>query len=332
MKGPTVMRRILLFLALLATAGCGQKRPLVMAAAPPAGRIVYSDPSVSPGVSGAVGEVVYLNGGTAAWVKTGTSNTAWSTFPTGGGGQTYTPGTGIAIDGGVISATSGFSSHFALAQPNSLGSQVNTLESLNQYTVNTSGSETAIWDVTVPVNGAQTVLHVGNADLAGISKQSTSGATPTITFPPRASALQITVGQLATKLVVNGLDLANDGAYKLTLYTPTAPAAEIDLKLNDSDATATPNIKGFIVAASIASDFSSTLILCFTGGACDGKAELFDRGSGKPKEFVTTYWDTVHRGDYFGRSTLTANVTSVSLNGVPLNSIFTIYKTIPTSP
>lgn len=80
------MRRLLLFLALVAAAGCGPAAPTehrMGAAGPPPGRVIPAayDPSVS-GLSGAVGEIVYVNGGTAAWVRTGINNTDWQSFPT----------------------------------------------------------------------------------------------------------------------------------------------------------------------------------------------------------------------------------------------------------
>lgn len=91
-------RVIVLALAALVGACSPSKVPAPgkMGAAPPPGRVVYSDPSVSPGVRGAVGEVVYLGDGTASWVKNGTGDTAWSTFPPAAGLSSVTTDTTLS--------------------------------------------------------------------------------------------------------------------------------------------------------------------------------------------------------------------------------------------
>jgi len=82
-----------LVLVVAALLGCeANPVPKKYGAAQPPGRIVTFDPSVQ-GLSGAVGEVVYQSGGAAAWVKNGTGNTAWQTFPTAGGGTITTDAT-----------------------------------------------------------------------------------------------------------------------------------------------------------------------------------------------------------------------------------------------
>lgn len=236
----------------------------------------------------------------------------------------------VSLDGGVTWTTvggGGFGANVTLQQANASGALVNTLNLLNQYSVNTAGSETADWDVTVPVGGVQTPLRVGRANLAGPATATTASGTPTVVFPPRASALQITMGQLATKLVVTGLNLAADLGYDFTFYTPTAPAAEIDLKLNDTDATGV--LHGYVSAGTLAVDSETSLIFAFTHGVNDGFAQLRDRGVGNPKGYKVTFYDSVTRWDVAGHSTLTANVTSISLAGVPSGSVLTISKILP---
>jgi hypothetical protein len=81
------MRRILLFLALLASAGCGDNGPpthgKVGALAPGQFRTIPAsyDPSVT-GYPGAVGDIVQNAGSTSAWVRSGPNNTDWQSFPT----------------------------------------------------------------------------------------------------------------------------------------------------------------------------------------------------------------------------------------------------------
>lgn len=221
----------------------------------------------------------------------------------------------------------GFSSDVIIQQPNSASAQVNTLELKNQYSVNTAGSETADWDVTVPVGGTQTALRVGRANLAGPATATTASATPTVAFPPRASCLQITLGQAATKLIISGLNLAADLGYDITYYFPTAPGAEVDLSLNDSSTAG--QLHGYSAGASLSLFTLTALWMCDNRAPVDGMCMLRDRGSGLSKFYTVTNWDGSFQGFYTGHSTLTANVTSLSMSGLPNASIITINKILP---
>lgn len=243
-----------------------------------------------------------------------------------GGGIEY------SLDGGatwtVVSGGGGFGSNVTIQQPNSASALVNTLQLLNQYLVNTAGSETADWDITVPVGGVQTTLRLGRANLAGPAAVTTASATPTVAFPPRASALQITLGQLATKLIVTGLNLAADLGYDIVYSIPSNPAAEIDLSLNDSSIAG--QLKGYALGAGLSPFTLTNLWMCDAGKSpVDGFLELRDRGSGVAKGYRVEVWDSSLNQKYTGHSTLTANVTSVSMSGVPSGTVITIFKLLP---
>jgi hypothetical protein len=155
----------ILGLVALVLMGCGgNSGPHVtkFGGAPPPGRIVYSDPSISPGQSGAVGEVVYLSGGTASWVKSTTSNTGWSTFPSAGGGG-------------------GFGSDVLVPLPNSSAVNVTALELVASLTTDTPGAETGAWAHKLISGGAQTTSQ-DERPAQTLFPQGGSAATPPMSF------------------------------------------------------------------------------------------------------------------------------------------------------
>jgi hypothetical protein len=86
----------------------------------PSGRVISFDPSVN-GLDAAVGDVVQLSGGTAAWVKTGTGLTAWQTFP---GASTVSTDSTLTGNGSSLSPLSVVSIGWDAAQWNFITSKI----------------------------------------------------------------------------------------------------------------------------------------------------------------------------------------------------------------
>ena len=96
MSTPRLFPRLILLAALAVGCKPAAHKMGVAALAPPIFQLVYSDPSTGAGLPGAVGTIVQLSGGTAAWQKRSASSTDWVSVPTSGGS-----GGGLVADGGV---------------------------------------------------------------------------------------------------------------------------------------------------------------------------------------------------------------------------------------
>jgi len=129
----------------------------------------------------------------------------------GGGGGSVTAGTGISVDGGVVTNTAPFGSPISLTQNNDAGTPVTTMTYTNTFTNKTPGGETS-----GNVFGAKLDGGTVNTDISFLNEQSpqlvtTTIAQPSVAWNPRTDVLDITVGATTlTKLTVTGLDMDSD--------------------------------------------------------------------------------------------------------------------------
>src|SRR6185312_4970491 len=129
----------------------------------------------------------------------------------GGGGGSVTAGTGISVDGGVVTNTAPFGSPISLTQNNDAGTPVTTMTYTNTFTNKTPGGETS-----GNVFGAKLAGGTVNTDISFLNEQSpqlvtTTIAQPSVAWNPRTDVLDITVGATTlTKLTVTGLDMDSD--------------------------------------------------------------------------------------------------------------------------
>jgi len=127
-----------------------------------------------------------------------------------------------------------FGTPFQINQPNSVNAQFQTWQFQNRFTNNTSGSETATNEFTVPLNGAAITQDFAKANGAGRQVVTTSGATPSVAWNPRSDLLVVTIGATpATGLTITGTDLDTDWCYAIEGTTiPAATNQLVDLDVN----------------------------------------------------------------------------------------------------
>ena len=410
------MKRILVLLVLVVASlsACattpGHHR--VGALGPPIFQIVYSDPSTGNGLAAAVGTIVQLSGGTAAWQKTGTSSTAWTAIVGGAGGgvpavrgastsnitlsgaqtvdgvaliagdrelvagqtdattdgiyvvasgawarstDTIASGMLVAVTQGTVYAGTtwilttqapitvgttalafsqvaaqgtGFGSNTSILQPDSASSTVTTLNLQNNFVNNTHGTATTNWLMTFLVAGASVVNDLASLNGAGRQSVTIASGTPTIAWNPRADELKITYGVDASKTVITGLDLDTDGGYDIEMLAQPTGAAEVDLKLNDSDNTG--GVNGYYISGGVwHANQPNKLMLTDGTNQFSVIANLRSSVAGAVKMFMVTMQITgggTLYEQYMGNSTLTANVTSVSIPTIKAGSVIVLRR------
>jgi len=228
-------------------------------------------------------------------------------------------GTSIPTAGG--GGGSGFGTPFTIDQLNSVGANVQTWEFQNQLLVNTSGSETANMLITVPVNGAQVSLDLASLNARGRQTASTNAATPTVALSPRADILVISIGADTTSLTITGTDLDTDFEYEVSLdpYVGATTPSAITCDLNGSTST-------YVGLAFAAHGTGSGSILSriqladtdLTGTVGMAKVNV-RKTPGKAATWNGQNFTTEGGGTFLefvqGNSNITANVTSLVLNG-----------------
>jgi hypothetical protein len=314
----------------LAVVGCSGGAPnhgKVAAVSPGQFRTIPAgyNPSVS-GWPGAVGDIIQNAGSLSAWTRFGVNNTDWQAFPGSGGGSSYTAGTGIAIDGGVIAATSGFAAHMNLSQANSASAPISTLDLQNNYTVNTAGSETVNWQATFPVGGVQVVGDLFAVNMAGKQSTTTSGSTPTATLPARCDQYTINVGANATTLTIAGLHSDIDGGYIIDYAITPVAGTEIDMQVNGDN---TGSVTGQFCGATCTSyvpghlTISDTSIIQYVG-----HVEIRNVAPGANKGFYSRFKGSLAEW-YVGYTTVTADITTMAIPNVATGSKVTVQRMRP---
>lgn len=248
----------------------------------------------------------------------------------GGSGTVHTDGTTITGDGSIgnpLVAAAQFGTNVILQQPDSIGTQVTTLQLINDLLSNTHGAVTSEWLVKFQLLGQLVQLSLSAANLAGRQSVTTSGSTPSVAWNPRSDELKITLGANVTSLTVTGLDLATDGGYDIEgLVTETA-AAEVDISLNG---TSTATLRGGFFGASYAQALPTVLIFADANPTSTPQvcfARLRQTAAGSTPIYQVTmsctgrFWES-----YTGFSSVTANVTSLAFNAMSAGTIITLRR------
>jgi len=264
--------------------------------------------------------------------------------PVGGGGNTD-GGAAIAVaDGGLLngngtvasplSATQQFGSDTILRQLNSISSNVNTLEIHNFYTNTTASNETAVWDMTAPLNGAQITQRLTSLNGAGAQAVNSSGSTFSVAWNPQSDFLAITYTQDTTQTTITGTNLDQDGEYEIS-FTPSIGAGTptvINVDLNGTTSTYA-GIVQFTHATSAGAGLTRITCMDSTLATTVAMARCFVRKiAGKSATWDGVNFNVEGGGNFIeafaGTSNITANVTSLVLNGTIGNgSVVTVRKT-----
>src|SRR6185312_2203232 len=216
---------------------------------------------------------------------------------------------------------SGFGTPFEIDQPNSVNAQFPTWVFANTFTNNTSGSETANLRQSVPVAGVQTFFDPSAVNSNGKSAPAaTSGSTPSVAMPLRADLLVVTLRADVTSLTIAGLDLDTDFEYEISGSPLIGGGAQVNCDLNGT----TSGYVGLLVFAHSSFGAPSSLTRFALIDAIDASATgMFVarlRGATGNGKVFSNIMQSVGGGQVYwenatGTSTITANVTSLVLNG-----------------
>jgi hypothetical protein len=228
-----------------------------------------------------------------------------------------------AIGGG---SSSGFGSNLLLNLPNSLPSNVLAWQSVISLCTNTAGNETACWKITHPLNGIDYMTDLDAINAAGRQTATTTTATPTVTMNPYVDLLEIdvTTTTATTLTVVLGSGLQAAGRIEIW-GNVVGPAAPVLIKMNGTDNTG--QVQGFFFNSNGATTQIAQGNCIFADNTASNvyaTATLRATAAGSPKIYqAEQIREPNEYENYAGRTAVTADITSFSMNGVPPGS--TIY-------
>jgi len=240
--------------------------------------------------------------------------------------------TGDGSVGNPLTAVSQFGSDTIVQLPNALSSPVNALELLTTLTATSQGSETSQIALKSLLSGS-IISNILTA-LNGIGRQtaSTNTSTPTVALNPRADILVISVNADTTSLTITGTDLDTDFEYQVSL-SPAIGATSPSLVTCDLNGS-TSTYAGLAFAAHSAGSGSILTRIQLIDNNLTGDVGMARLSIRKIAGKVAT-WDgvnfTTEGGGTFiefvtGNSNITANVTSLVLNGAIGNGSVVVLK------
>lgn len=163
--------------------------------------------------------------------------------------------------------------------------------------------------------------------LGVLQTATTSGSTPSVAFASSADAIDITFGASATTTTITGLSLDADHCYDIQTRA-VAPGAAINVSLNGTDSTGLVEGYFFTGAGAIITKAQNTLLLSDQDAtAVYAVASLCASGPGTAKIWQSQMIrEATLFEQYIGRSTVTVDVTSISINGMPSGSTLFIRR------
>lgn len=216
----------------------------------------------------------------------------------------------------VGGAGAGFSSDVKVIIPVDGGAPVTASEWITTLDAGTSQV-----NIQSQSGGSPIPHYIGSSNLAGAQSVTTSTATPTEAWNTGSDSLIIKLGTAATKLLVTGLDCDTDGGYEIDFVGTVTAVVEMNLKLNDSDDTGT--VEGnFSSTGNTATVFQVNHLIMADGATGTVASQMRLRCfPGAHKLWHMSEYDGVHQEWYDGYSTVTANVTSFSVNNLATGTL-----------